>query len=116
MLLPRQGPTPSNYIKTPTAEYTDFKLKDTTQTNRDMYPTQMYPNRNEQLDVNLTQTGNSLPEENVRLDTCILNALLTNPYHVPLIWGEQYGYQPQYQRTVYEGYQEDKQNSQQIYT
>ena len=73
-------PTDCNYEVIPTYEQMTVELKDPIQVNRDVYGTQYGQNPLQCIPQMHTRFGKGLPEQDFRLDPCVLSGLQTNPF------------------------------------
>ena len=73
-------PTPVNYNVGPKADFTLTKLCEPIQIDRDVYGTAIGYNPLGCVPMEHTRFPSQIPRQNLRLDTCILDGLKTNPY------------------------------------
>ena len=89
--LAKRYPTLSNYDKTPDTSMMNVQVKNMPQYTY-MVPQLKQFNGSKYLST-LTKNGISIPEENNRLNSCIVELLKSNPYLMNSMWGFPYGEQ-----------------------
>jgi hypothetical protein len=75
-----RAPTTSNFNKGPTFEYTETRVCEPIQVNRDLYGTAFNQNPLQCVPTVYTQNGDTLPQQSWRFDSHIVDSLQNNPF------------------------------------